>query len=234
MHPPIFACVTSTAIEESLDNAEAAVAAGKGVAGTGFWAAVTSVKKQPDLVEAHADRIAEIDQKAFRNWVLFTIPLGAGTTLAVLAVLVGVALVGWAYALDGLTAVVVFYIGLGVLLAATHGLGHLIVGWSMGMRFTCWFVGTIQMPQPGVKVDYSTYLRAKPRQRAWMHASGAIVTKAMPFLLIGAAIAADLPAWAVWLLPILGGFTILTDVAWSTKASDWKKFRREMTFAQPS
>jgi hypothetical protein len=67
-----------------------------------------------------------------------------------------------------------------------------------------------------------------------MHASGAIVTKTLPFLLIGAAIAADLPVWVVWLLAGFGVATIATDVLWSTKASDWKKFRREMRFSQES
>ncbi len=45
------------------------------------------------------------------------------------------------------------------------------------MRVIYWFVGTIRRPQPGVKVDYASYLRAPPRQRAWMHASGAIVVE---------------------------------------------------------
>lgn len=232
--PPILTHVTAPAIEESLDRAEIAVAAGEGLAGTGFWAAVAELKREPDLVETYADRVAAIDEAAFRNWALLTIPIGAGTILAVVAVLIGLALVGWAYGLEGLVAVVVFYSGFVALLAATHGLGHLLVGWSMGMRFTCWFVGEMARPQPGVKVDYSTYLRTRPTQRAWMHASGAIVTKALPFLLIGAAVAADLPAWAVWLLPVIGVVTILTDVVWSTKSSDWKKYRREMAFVQDS
>jgi hypothetical protein len=30
----------------------------------------------------------------------------------------------------------------------------------------------------------------------------------------------------------MGVAALATDVLWSTKASDWKKFRREMSFAQ--
>lgn len=67
-----------------------------------------------------------------------------------------------------------------------------------------------------------------------MHASGALVTKAVPFALLGAAVAAGLPAWSVWALAGLGGFMVATDVAWSTKSSDWKKFKREMEFTQSS
>jgi hypothetical protein len=65
-----------------------------------------------------------------------------------------------------------------------------------------------------------------------MHASGAIATKIIPFALIGAAIAADLPAWAVWGLAVIGIASIVTDVLWSTRSSDWKRFKREMRLAQ--
>ncbi|MGH8946599.1 MAG: hypothetical protein ACRDVL_10670, partial [Acidimicrobiia bacterium] len=114
------------------------------------------------------------------------------------------------------------------------GLGHLVVGTIAGIRFTSWFIGSITRPQPGVKVDYSTYLRARPQRRAWMHASGAIITKVIPFALLGAAIAADLPTWAVWGVVVIGLAAIATDILWSTKSSDWKRFRREMEFAQRS
>ncbi len=65
-----------------------------------------------------------------------------------------------------------------------------------------------------------------------MHAAGAITTKVVPFALIGAALAADLPVWSVWTLVGLGGAMIVTDVLWSTKSSDWKKFLREMAFVR--
>jgi hypothetical protein len=226
--------VTSPAIEESLTRAEIALESGKGLSGTGFWQAVATVKRQPELVDRYADRIAAIDERAHRHWALLVVPLGLGTVLAVVATIGGLALVGWAYALDDWAAILVFFVGFGVLLAATHGLGHLVIGWMAGIRFSYWFVGEIRRPQPGVKVDYSSYLRAKPSRRAWMHASGAIVTKLIPFLLIGAAIAADLGVWVAWVLAGLGTATIVTDVVWSTKASDWKKFQREMRFAQVS
>ena len=86
-----------------------------------------------------------------------------------------------------------FLLGFGIILVTTHGLTHLAVGTLMGMRFTHWFVGKLTQPQPGVKLDYATYLRAPATSRAWMHASGAIVTKLMPFVFLGAAIAAGVP-----------------------------------------
>jgi hypothetical protein len=220
-------------IERSLTAAEVATAAGGGVAGTGFWKAVAALKRRPDLVERHADRVAEIDRSAFENWAFYTMPVIPGTVLMIVATLAGAAAVGMAYFIDGeVVATLVFYAGVGVLLVSTHGLAHLLVGRAAGMEFTHWFIGTVGRPQPGVKVDYATYLRSPAASRAWMHASGAIVTKLVPFALTGAAVAAELPAWAVWGLVAIGVVSVVADVLWSTKASDWKKYAREMRFAQ--
>jgi hypothetical protein len=222
----------SPGIEESLTRAEAAVRDGRGLGGTGFWGAVGSVKRQPELVDRYADRIAAIDDAAHRNWAMLIIPLWLGTSVAVIVVLGGLALVWWAYYLDGTAATVSFLAGAGVLIGATHGLGHLVVGRLLGMRFEYWFIGEIRQPQPGVKLDYAAYLRTSAPRRAWMHASGALTTKIIPFLLIGAAVAAGLPSWVPWLLAGLGVAMVLTDVLWSTEESDWKRFKREMRFAQ--
>lgn len=205
---------------------------GRGLAGSGFWGAVGSVKRQPELVDRYADRIAAIDAAAHRNWAMLIIPLWLGTSIAVIVVLVGLTLVWWAYELDGIAATVSFLAGAGVLIGSTHGLGHLVVGRLLGMRFEYWFVGEIRQPQPGVKLDYAAYLRTSAPRRAWMHASGALTTKIIPFLLIGAAVAAGLPSWVPWLLAGLGVAMVLTDVLWSTEESDWKRFKREMRFAQ--
>lgn len=223
-----------SSVETALARAEEAVEAGRGLQDTGFWSAVARVKENPELAERYADRIAEIDQRAFRDWVLLSVPLWLGTALMLTATVLGLGLIWWAYALDGWGAVISFYVGLGALLVATHGLAHLVVGGMVGIGFTSWFIGSITRPQPGVKVDYASYLRTRPQRRAWMHASGAIVTKLAPFALLGAAIAADLPTWAVWGVAGIGVLAIVTDILWSTRNSDWKRFRREMEFAQGS
>lgn len=192
------------------------------------------MKAAPELAERYAERAAVIDRKAFENWASLTIPIGVGTAMAIAATLAGLLAVAWSYSLDGLAALLVFTVGFGAILTTTHGLGHLVVGRIRGMRFTHWFVGQLARPQPGVKVDYATYLIASAQSRAWMHASGALVTKFVPFLLVGAAFYAGLPGWYVWGLVALGVGMIVTDVLWSTKSSDWKKFKREMAFAQLS
>lgn len=221
-----------TQIEATLDAAERAVATGTPVGQAGFWKVVGAVKGDPGLVERYADRIARIDRAALKGWALVTVPLWLGNMLMIGGSLIGLVLVAWAYSLEGNVAGVVFLLGFGVVLVTTHSLGHLVTGALMGIRFTHWFIGSMSQPQPGVKVDYASYLRAPPASRAWMHASGALVTKIVPFALLGAAFAADVPTWTVVVLIVVGIGQVLTDVIWSTKASDWKKFRREMGFAQ--
>lgn len=211
-------------IDSTLERAESSVADGNGLAGTGFWGLVRDAKQRPD--EYDLDRIAAIDRLAFEQWALLTIPVSIGTSLAVIAVVGGVALA----TLAGTSVLgdLVFLLGFGMVLVASHGLGHLLVGKAVGMRFTHWFVGTLGRPQPGVKVDYATYLRVPARQRAWMHASGAIITKIVPFIFLPVAFATEVSSWVPMVLAIVGVGGIVTDLVWSTKVSDWKKFRREM------
>lgn len=222
--------VTATGI---LSKASQAVADGDGLGGTGFWKLVAAIKRDSSL-ERHIDAVAEIDQQAFKNYALLTVPLGLGTGLMIVATVVGLASIWLAYPTSGFWSGVWLLVGAGVLLVTTHGLAHLIVGRAVGIGFTSWFIGDIKRPQPGVKTDYATYLRTEAAARAWMHASGAIVTKSIPFLLLGAGFAGDVPTWALLALGGIGVATVVTDVLWSTKASDWKKFQREMSFAQDS
>jgi len=219
-------------IEAKLEAAEGAVAARSPLGPTGFWKAVSAVKRDPELVDRYADRIARIDRAALKAWAFVTVPLWLGNVLIIGGTLFGLVLVAWAYSLAGTSAALVFLFGFGVVLVTTHGLAHLVVGRLLGIRFTHWFIGTLSRPQPGVKTDYATYLRAAPASRAWMHASGAIFTKIVPFAMLGAAFAADLPIWAIVVLVVVGIAQIVIDVRWSTRASDWKKFRREMAFDQ--
>lgn len=227
---PYSADMTEEEVRAALDRAAVAVERGKSLGGTGFWRAVGEVKRSPHLVDELGERIAGIDQQAFEDWALLAVPEPVGSVLASAAAMMGIAAVGASYYLDAPGNWLVFAGGTVALFASTHGLGHVAVGSAVGMRFTHWFVGSVGRPQPGVKVDYATYLRTPARNRAWMHASGALVTKALPFALLPAAVAADLPIWMPWALAALGVAQIATDAAWSVKKSDWKKFRRERSY----
>ncbi len=222
--------VNESDIVAALDRADRALDEGQGLFGTGFWPAVTTLKRSPELAERLADRVASIDRRAFEDGVLLSMPLAVGTPLAILATAAGVAGVVASRYLEAPWDWLMFTAGMVALLPATHGLAHLVVGNAVGLRFTHWFVGSVMRPQPGVKVDYATYLRTPARRRAWMHASGALVTKVLLFALIPFALAADLPRWFVVALVVVAAGAVVVDAAWSVRSSDWKRFRREMSF----
>jgi hypothetical protein len=198
----------------------------------GFWRAVGKVKRDQSMVEEYADRIGSIDRLAFEAWVFRSFPIGFGEALLWLGTVAGLAVIAAGYYIDEPQNALLLLAGTGMLLLVTHGLGHLIVGRAVGIRFTRWFIGTLARPQPGVKTDYTSYLRVSARRRAWMHASGALVTKAVPFLMLGAAWGMEAPAWAWVALIVIGVLQIVTDLTLSVKQSDWKKYRREMAIAK--
>ncbi|MDP3984402.1 MAG: hypothetical protein Q8Q52_05255 [Acidimicrobiia bacterium] len=221
-------------VDQILSRCEQVLAAGGEIdlAGLGFWKAVTGIKRQPEWVDDYAERVGRIDREAFERWALVKVGVGGGTAVMVVGTIVGLVLIGLAYGYDGFLQAGSLLVGTGILLVTTHGLAHQIVGAAQGMRFSHWFVGTITRPQPGVKIDYATYLRVPPLGRAWMHASGAITTKFIPLVGLGAGWAMDADVWVLGLLALLTVVQIATDVLWSTKASDWKKYRREMALVR--
>jgi hypothetical protein len=220
-------------IESALTSSEEAVDRGDTALGpTGFWKAVGAVKRDPRLVPDYADRIGSIDQRAFEAWALFTVPAVLGTALMATGTVIGFGIVLWAYSLDQPANGFALLIGTGITIMTTHGLAHIAVGGVFGIRFTHWFIGSMKRPQPGVKTHYATYLRANAKHRAWMHASGAVLTKLIPFFALGPALVMEAPWWTTALLIVVGIGQIITDVVWSTRSSDWKKYRREMRYAQ--
>jgi hypothetical protein len=221
-----------------LDRIEAAVDAGSAdLRDLGFWRIVGLLKREDELVERYADQVGRIDTKAFRARVRFRAPVWVGIALMVIAVGVGIA-AAWVAVPAGSSEPDPFRAGISLLVAAgvwaagMHSLAHYLVGRLVGIRFTDFFFAIPPPPLPGLKTDYSSYLRTSPAARAWMHASGAVATKLAPFVALAFAPAADAPAWSVAILVVLGVFQIATDLLFSTKASDWKKVRRELAVAR--
>lgn len=201
------------------------------LARSGFWKAVAAVKSDREQRNGYAARIAAIDRRAFEQWALVRIGLRSGTLLMVFGTAVGLAVIAAGYAADEPLNGFALLAGTGVLLVTTHGLAHLIAGRWFGIRFTSWFIGSILRPQPGVKIDYESYLGAPAKRRAWMHAAGAVTSKLMPFLMLGAAWGMRAPTWAWLALIAIGMIEIATDLLWSVTSSDWKRYKREMRYA---
>jgi hypothetical protein len=201
------------------------------LSGLGFWKAVNKVKRHPDLVPTFGARIARIDREAFLRATPIALPASIGVALEAIGTLVLLAALAVAPRLPVLGSEFVYIAGAAGLIASTHGLAHVIVGNAMGMRFTHFYSRPPLMPQPGFKVDYATYLRVPAPSRAWMHASGAIVSKVVPFAVAAWAAANGTPAWTLAILLAIGVGQLVTDLTLSTRLSDWKKFKREMRFA---
>lgn len=211
--------------------------------GFGFWKAVAAVKRRRDLVERHAERIARIDRGAFERQVPLRFPTALGVLVDLAGTFVGIGLI--ALVLNPQPAgapapvwqftpwkEIVFLAGMGAIIGTTHTLAHWIVGTLIGIRFTHFFTKPPLRPQPGFKIDYASYLRTPARSRAWMHASGAIVTKLVPFVVYPFALTAGLEPWGIWVILAVGVVQLVTDALFSVRASDWKKFRREMRAAR--
>ena len=199
---------------------------------SGFWRAVSTVKRRAGLRDRYADRIARIDRTTFERRVRLRTRAQVGALILWLGAAAGVLALGVAASLDHPVRELSMLVGMGALLGTTHDLAHLVVGMLTGIRFTDWYVDLPRKPQPGLKIEYASYLRAGARQRAWMHASGAIVSKIVPFAVVPYALAIHADPWAAWVLLAVGMFSVVTDLLFSVRASDWKRFRREMRLAR--
>jgi hypothetical protein len=226
--------VDAAGIDRTLSACEQELRAGRtpDLRAAGFWRAVAAVKRRRELVDRYAARIAAIDRQVFRKRVRLAFPVTLGVILLDLGLLGGVVLLVLAAGTDHPWRELLVLVAAGALDVTTHGMSHLAVGSFVGIDFTDWFIDLPKRPQPGFKIDYASYLRASPRRRAWMHASGAIATKVTPFLVILYAVVIGTAMWAVLALLALGVLQIALDVLFSVKTSDWKKFRREMEFAR--
>jgi hypothetical protein len=213
---------------------EAAVDAGDtDLSRLGFWRILRRVKVDPSLSAHWAESEGRIDRTAFEARVRPRFPVWFGNLVLILGLFVGGFAIVVAMNVDEPTiAGVALLVAAAVWAVSVHCLAHWVVGGLVGIRFVCYFFGGPFPPRPGLKTDYATYLRADPASRAWMHASGALATKAAPFVVLAFWWATDAPAWAAWALAAFGVLQIATDVLFSTKTSDWKKVARERRVAR--
>lgn len=237
--------MTRADIEGALDRAEAAVGAGGGVRGTGFWSAVDAARRDTAVADRYAERIAAVDRRAFENGVKLRVPLWVGMSVLLAAALAGagavcVSILVWEGAVcfgescppEPAWASLVFLGGVAALVVSTHCPAHWVAGRIVGIRFTHVFLGGPPPPRPGLKTDYATYLRVPPGRRAFMHASGAVVTKVIPFAFLAPAVLYLGWGWVALVLVAFGVVQIATDIILSTKVSDWKKVGRELDAAR--
>lgn len=198
----------------------------------GFWTVVARVKRDPALVERFADRIGAIDTAAFRRSVGLRAPVWVGNALLLIVIAVGAGAMVVAARTTGTVAGIALLVAGGAWSLGVHAPAHWVVGRLQGIRFTDYFLGGPPPPRPGIKTDYATYLRTPAAARAWFHASGAIATKVAPFVAVALAPFTNAPGWSIVLMAVYGVFQIATDLLFSVRTSDWKKFLRERAVAR--
>jgi len=217
---------------EALDLIEAEVAVGGTDLGAlGFWRLVGQIKRDPVMIIELADQVGRIDRDAFRARVRARVPVWLGTLTLVAVALVGVVAIVLASVWTGALAGIALLAAGGAWSIGVHGPAHQAYAWFSGIRITDYFLGGPPPPRPGVKTDYASYLRTDPSRRAWFHASGAVATKVAPFVAVALSPLTNAPAWAVIAMAAYGVLQIVTDVAFSTRTGDWKKYRRERAIA---
>lgn len=212
----------------------AAIAAGDtDLSRLGFWRLLKQVKADERLSEHWADEAGAIDRAAFEARVKLRFPVWFGNLVLLAGTVFGAAAVTLAVTSSNETVAGIALVVAGATwTASVHCLAHWLVGRAVGIRFTSYFFGGPPPPRPGLKTDYATYVRAEPGARAWMHASGALASKAAPFVALAFFPASSAPAWAAWVLLGIGVFTIATDAIFSRRSSDWKKVIREAKVAR--
>ena len=221
--------------EDAFARIEAAVRAGRSDLGRlGFWRLLGRIKPDPELTDRWADVAGRIDATVFDRAVPWRFPVWLGNAALVLGIGVGAA-AGVVAVRSEEDAVA----GAGLIVAAgawsvsVHGLSHWAVGRAAGIRFASYFFRPGQLPpRPGIKTDYATYLRADPRARARMHAAGALATKLAPFAALALYPASKAPAWAGWIVLVMGVGQIATDVLFSRTTGDWSRVLRERRVAR--
>jgi hypothetical protein len=227
-------------IERAVDEGDTALGR------LGFWRLVDRIKVEPALSHHWAEVVGRIERKAFQVRTRLRFPVWFGNLVLSLGAFISAGLVPAALAIarrsstrEPLLSGLLVVAGAVGLAGAVHDLAHYVAGRLGGIRFLWYFLDGPLLIQPGIKVDYETYLMASPASRATMHAAGALASKVAPFAVFAGAYLPHaragydlLPAWSLWAVLGFGVLEMVTDAVWSRKYSDWKKVGRELRVAR--
>lgn len=169
-----------------------------------------------DLLE----QIENVSVKRFRENVSFTLSIAFGNLLATIATIAAIIM-----ALR-ISSEWMLYLSALVLMTSLHPLSHFLTGSLLGIKFTHYYLDGPARFEPTLRIDYSSYLKAPPRRRALMHASGVVGTVAAP--LIVALMALNKGAGdAAFNLFILFLLLVVFELLTSTKTGDLMRAKRE-------
>lgn len=207
----------------------------------GFWKIVAQVRRNPKLAEEFGEQIARIDIAAHKaNWI--SVPLWLGHVIEILVTLFGLWLLYLALYNSSSSARGMALVGAAFFLSfSLHPLTHYVVGRVLGINFKYYFLHGLYIffrspgkkwwkLEPSLKVDYASYLRASPKARVLMHASGAVVTKLTILLVLLLGVKFNAPVRGIIATVAMLALYMLTDLLYSTKSADWSKVKRELKY----
>jgi hypothetical protein len=188
--------------------------------GKNFLAVVNKVKKDKIIDDELLGLIEKTSRMRFGEKVSFTINVTLGNLLEVVLTIAAIILAVQS------TSNWMLYVSALILMATLHPLSHYVTGALSGIKFTHYYLNGPARVEPTLRIDYSSYLKAKASGRALMHLSGVIGTLAAPVIVALIAVyrgenAASVNLFYLFILLIV--FELLT----STKIGDLMKAKRE-------
>ncbi|MGB8216919.1 MAG: hypothetical protein WCE94_06410 [Candidatus Methanoperedens sp.] len=188
--------------------------------GKNFLAIVNKVKKDKIIDDELLGLIEKTSRKRFGEKVSFTLNVTPGNLLETVLTIAAIIL---AFKINSNW---MLYVSALILMATLHPLSHYVTGAISGIRFTHYYLNGPARIEPTLRIDYSSYLKAKACGRALMHLSGVIGTLAAPLIVALIAFykgdnAASVNLFYLFILLIV--FELLT----STKIGDLMKAKRE-------
>src|SRR5919106_65071 len=156
--------------QDALARIEREVGEGRSDLGAlGFWRLVRQIKQDPALSHHWAEEVGRVDRAAFERRVRPRLPVWFGNAVLLVGSAVLVALVPVAVALasdasspEPVLPGLMLLVAAGGLAVTLHDPAHWLVGRLSGIRFDCYFLDGPFRIQPGIKVDYASYLPAAP------------------------------------------------------------------------
>ncbi len=187
-----------------------------------FWKLVDEIKK--GKFKEHIDFVGRIDEKVYRKRTRIKVGISYGNSILLVLLIISIFLLTRGGYLFLLGALCIPWI--------VHPLAHYIVGKAYGIDFLFYFPNGPAKIEPTLKIDYATYLRASARKRAYMHASGVIATLSSAFLMVILSFLSKQNALIKFVLIAYFLILLITDLAFSPKFGDLKRYKREMRYVR--
>ncbi len=181
--------------------------------GLGFWKLVAEAKKNSRFVEKFGKRISEVDQKVFRAKAWIALDLKVGHAMELVGTIIALILLYLGLRQGGTLWGIYLVVAAAILSATLHPFFHYIVGKSQGINFTFYFPDGPLLIEPTLKIDYYSYLRATPTQRAMMHVAGPIATSLAPLTVLILGVLLKAPTWANIVVLVLLAFNAGSEFA---------------------